>query len=134
MGCGFEDVLDGNTTLNFFYCQKILIFYPKIMIYDDHKKPPEVDTDTWLGMLIKWANGVPFKDIGSDDVRTVMSSISHKCPFGGNPQDCFIHQVRAKPYEERVKWLNELSEFQLQALHQVHLDCRRCQSGGAMEE
>lgn len=56
-------------------------------------------------------------------VRTVMHGRVLRCPMGGNPPDCPLHELRLRPVEERLEWLSSKSDFELMALFGYHVKC-----------
>ena len=77
---------------------------------------------------MQWVNAVPFDDIGHKNMRALMCGLTRECPFGGNPEDCCMYEIRKMPYAERFKWVNELSTVQLETIYHNHLKCSRCKS------
>lgn len=51
--------------------------------------------------------------------------LSLACPFDqGNPCDCPLHEIRKKKLEEKIKWLNKLSDegvLNILTYHQICL-------------
>lgn len=46
-----------------------------------------------------------------------------RCPLGGNPTDCPLHEVREWPVEKRVAWLNAKSDAEVIELYDYHSNC-----------
>ena len=56
-----------------------------------------------------------------------------RCPLGGNPRDCPLHELRKLPLEERMDWLETQTDEELIALYEQHNACLECKletSGG----
>ncbi len=49
-----------------------------------------------------------------------------RCPLGGNPEDCPMHELRKLPVEDRIAWLNSQTDEDLIFLYQQHNQCLRC--------
>jgi hypothetical protein len=56
-------------------------------------------------------------------VRTAMHGRILRCPLGGNPTDCPLYNIRLLPVEERLKWLDSKTDFELTALFGYHIQC-----------
>ena len=55
--------------------------------------------------------------------RTAMHGRILRCPMGGNPPDCPLYEIRLMPIEERLKWLDSKSDFELLMLFGIHVNC-----------
>ena len=49
-----------------------------------------------------------------------------RCPLGGNPIECPLHEVRKMPMEERVTWLESQSDEEVVELYHLHNACLEC--------
>lgn len=49
-----------------------------------------------------------------------------RCPLGGNPDDCPMHELRKLPVEDRIAWLNSQTDEELIILYEMHNQCLRC--------
>jgi len=49
-----------------------------------------------------------------------------RCPLGGNPEDCPMHELRKLPVEDRIAWLNSQTDEELIFLYEQHNQCLRC--------
>ncbi len=56
-------------------------------------------------------------------VRVAMHGRILRCPLGGNPADCPLHEIRLLPVEERLKWLDSKTDFELTVLFGYHIKC-----------
>lgn len=46
-----------------------------------------------------------------------------RCSFGGNPEDCPLHDIREWPISERIGWLEMKRDKQVLDLYNYHLRC-----------
>lgn len=58
-----------------------------------------------------------------EEARIGMHARILRCPLGGNPQDCPLHEIRLRPVEDRIAWLNGLSDAEVVATFDRHKDC-----------
>lgn len=57
------------------------------------------------------------------DPRTMLFGLIFRCPLGGNPADCQGHAIRELPIEDRIAWLDGLSDEECSQVYARHLDC-----------
>ncbi len=57
-----------------------------------------------------------------------MAGLSRECPFGGNPEECCLYTLRQKPFRERVDWVMQLSDTEIEVIYQEHRKCSRNRS------
>lgn len=62
----------------------------------------------------------------AEKARIAMHGRLLRCPLGGNPEDCPLHDIRERPVEERVAWLESKSDDETIALYQQHIRCLKC--------
>ena len=58
-----------------------------------------------------------------EEARMGMHGRILRCPLGGNPEDCPLHEVRKCPMEERVAWLESKTDQEVIELYNHHIDC-----------
>ena len=46
-----------------------------------------------------------------------------RCPLGGNPEDCPLHEIRKLPLEDRINWLESNTDEEVIALYEQHSKC-----------
>ena len=46
-----------------------------------------------------------------------------RCPLGGNPEDCPLHEIRKMPIEDRLTWINSKTDEEIKELLMQHIDC-----------
>lgn len=66
---------------------------------------------------------------GSDpieDARFAMHARILRCPLGGNPSDCPLHDVRKLPVNERIEWLEARRDEEVVDLYRRHTACLAC--------
>ena len=61
-----------------------------------------------------------------EDAKLAMHGRILRCPLGGNPEDCPLHEIRKLPVEERVAWLETQTEEELISLYEQHIECLEC--------
>lgn len=49
-----------------------------------------------------------------------------RCPLGGNPEDCPLHEIRKLPVEDRIAWLESNTDEEIMALYELHSECLEC--------
>ena len=49
-----------------------------------------------------------------------------RCPLGGNPEDCPMHEIRKLPVEERFAWLESQTSEAMISLYEQHNQCLEC--------
>jgi len=64
-----------------------------------------------------------FTDSNESAVRIAMHGRILRCPMGGNPDDCPLHEIRLLPLDERLKWLDSKTDFELIQLFSDHIKC-----------
>jgi hypothetical protein len=57
------------------------------------------------------------------EARYAMHGRILRCPLGNNPADCSLHDLRLLPVEERIAWLEEKSDDEVEVLYGFHLRC-----------
>lgn len=55
--------------------------------------------------------------------RELAVGVLLECPLGGNPADCVLHELRKWTVEERLDWLDGLSDDSCAELYDLHLQC-----------
>jgi hypothetical protein len=63
------------------------------------------------------------QSLGTLEARMGMHGRILRCPLGGNPTDCPLHEVRKWPVEKRVAWLNAKSDTEVVDLYDYHRNC-----------
>lgn len=58
-----------------------------------------------------------------EEARVGMHARILRCPMGGNPEDCPLHNVREWPMEERIAWLEAKTDEEVVELYRRHTDC-----------
>ena len=58
-----------------------------------------------------------------EEARVGMHGRILRCPLGGNPEDCPLHEVRKWPVEKRLAWLESKSDQEVLGLYNYHLNC-----------
>jgi len=58
-----------------------------------------------------------------EDARMAMYARILRCPVEETPKDCPLKDVRNRPVEERIVWLEGKSDQELVALHEHHKKC-----------
>jgi hypothetical protein len=46
-----------------------------------------------------------------------------RCPRGGNPLDCPLHDIRLLPVVKRIEWLESMNDEELERLYGYHRAC-----------
>lgn len=46
-----------------------------------------------------------------------------RCPLGGNPEDCPMHELRKLPVGERIAWVESKTDAEMIALYEHHNNC-----------
>lgn len=59
----------------------------------------------------------------AEEARIGMQARILRCPLGGNPEDCPLHDVREYPMEERLAWLQSKTNEEVVDLYRRHSDC-----------
>jgi len=67
----------------------------------------------------------PSKDL-VDEARFALHGRILRCPLGGNPADCPLHEIRMMPIEKRVMWLESQSDEEVVELYHRHNTCLEC--------
>lgn len=68
-------------------------------------------------------------DISKDlveEARFALHGRILRCPLGGNPVECPLHEIRKRCMEDRVKWLESQSDEEVVELYQLHNACLEC--------
>ena len=58
-----------------------------------------------------------------EEARIGMQARILRCPLGGNPADCPLHEIRKWPMEKRLSWLETLNDEEIVELYRQHSDC-----------
>lgn len=61
-----------------------------------------------------------------EEARFALHGRILRCPLGGNPIECPLHELRILPVEERVLWLESQSDDEVVELYQLHNACLEC--------
>lgn len=56
-------------------------------------------------------------------IRAYLAGLTVDCPFGGNPDECFCHQLREKTAKERARILAALTDEECIAIFDRHRKC-----------
>ena len=64
-----------------------------------------------------------FMESNESAVRTAMHGRILRCPLGGNPADCPLYEIRKLPLDDRLKWLDSKTDFELIQLFGYHMKC-----------
>lgn len=57
------------------------------------------------------------------DARIALYGRILRCPDGGNPKGCPLHELRQLPIEDRILWLESKSDDEVARLFQHHVRC-----------
>lgn len=68
------------------------------------------------------------------EARLAMHGRILRCPMGTNPQDCPLYKIRLLPIEERIAWLAEKTDEEVEALFQYHIKCLDKKTGSGPVE
>lgn len=63
------------------------------------------------------------QDSTIEEARMGMHGRILRCPLGGNPEDCPLHEVRKWPVEERIAWLVSRTDQEVVELYNYHINC-----------
>ena len=63
------------------------------------------------------------KTVKAEEAWIAMHARILRCPLGGNPKDCLLHEIRKLPVEDRLAWLNSKTGEEVLELFGQHLDC-----------
>ena len=58
-----------------------------------------------------------------DDARMGLYGRILRCPFGDNPAECPLHEIRKQSVAERVSWVESLSDDEANRLYALHKTC-----------
>lgn len=58
-----------------------------------------------------------------EEARIAMHGRLLRCPLGGNPENCPLHEIRKMPLEERLVWLEEKTNAEVVELYRQHSEC-----------
>ena len=61
-----------------------------------------------------------------DEARFALDGRILRCPFGENPIECPLHELRKQPVEDRLAWLESKSDEEVVDLYRLHTDCMAC--------
>lgn len=61
-----------------------------------------------------------------EEARFALHGRILRCPLGGNPEDCPLHDLRMMPLEERIAWLESKTDDEVIDLYQLHNECLEC--------
>lgn len=89
--------------------------------FDTPIKIPTICTLLWKGEM-KSAHD---KDQAME-ARFALYGRVLRCPLGGNPSDCPLHDLRRLPVEKRIAWLESLTDKEVIDLYQQHNACLEC--------
>lgn len=67
----------------------------------------------------------PNKDL-AEEARFALHGRILRCPLGGNPCDCPLHDLRELPLEDRIAWLESKSDEEVIELYHLHNQCLEC--------
>ncbi len=57
-------------------------------------------------------------------IRAYLAGLTFDCPFGGgNPNECFCHELREKPVKERARILAALTDEECLDMFDRHRKC-----------
>ena len=57
------------------------------------------------------------------DARVFLLGILVACPYGPNPKDCILHDMRKKSMKERLNFSQQLTENEVQYIIDIHKKC-----------
>lgn len=60
-----------------------------------------------------------------EEARMALHGRILRCPLGKNPEDCPLHELRLKPIEERVAWLESKTDGEVVELYIQHVMCMK---------
>lgn len=58
-----------------------------------------------------------------EEARMAMHGRILRCPLGGNPKDCPLHDIRKQPMEKRLAWLESKNDAEVVELYDYHASC-----------
>jgi hypothetical protein len=61
-----------------------------------------------------------------EEARFALHGRILRCPLGGNPADCPLHEIRLLPLDVRIKWLESQSDEEAVELYHQHNACLEC--------
>ena len=59
----------------------------------------------------------------AEEARMAMYGRILRCPVEDNPDDCPLKEVRSRPLEERIAWMDSKSDEEIIELHLHHIKC-----------
>ena len=59
----------------------------------------------------------------TEEARLGMHGRILRCPLGGNPEDCPLHEVRQRSLEDRLTWLESKTDKEVLELYTYHINC-----------
>ena len=62
----------------------------------------------------------------AEEARLALHGRILRCPFGGNPIECPLHEIRKLSVEKRVAWLASKSDEEVIELYELHNACLEC--------
>jgi len=65
------------------------------------------------------------KDL-AEEARFALHGRILRCPLGGNPSDCPLHELRKLPVEQRIAWLESKTDEEVIDLYHQHNACLEC--------
>lgn len=57
------------------------------------------------------------------EARQYVEDLLVDCPFEPNPPHCALHDMRKKPWEERIEWSRRLTKAQMESIIGIHKLC-----------
>ncbi|MCF7817015.1 MAG: hypothetical protein K9M54_03970 [Kiritimatiellales bacterium] len=60
-----------------------------------------------------------------EEARLALHGRILRCPLGENPNDCPLHDLRLKPIEERLAWLEARPDPEVVELYIQHVMCMK---------
>lgn len=111
-----------------FVCQRLKQLVIIAARMNHNSKPPDgMNPEKWAELLDLWKDAPSLSEIGYDNLRVLLMNLSCACPFGGNPEECCMHEIRKIAPKDRFEWVNRLSDSQLEVICSTHRQCSRCQ-------
>ena len=55
--------------------------------------------------------------------RTYVMGLLVACPYKSNPATCALYDIRSKPLKERMAWVRQLTDKQIQDIIEIHKEC-----------
>ncbi len=57
------------------------------------------------------------------DARLALHGRILRCPMGGNPKSCPLHEIRLLPVQERIMWLESKTDEAVEVIYRSHVAC-----------